>query len=290
VVYGKINFTFAGVPLTNQYRTVGIIKQPLTNNVSLTVASSQPRKFTVGESIIQYRVGSSLDSVSINGSTITGTGFNDKLVVGQYVAVSLGLSLIIGKVTVVTNNTTATISTSFAGTFTGTGNLVTPTAFGVVKQTTSTELILDRVSAPVEAMKLIYGASSFASDTISSVNINGTGAANFDNVRQTSRITGAIIGTFQQDEIVRPVSDTSSSSPSAIVHSTGSGVVFITNEYRQLPLTQLVGMSSGATIAPTAKYSGNFATDGGEILYVKHILPITKAAGKATEVRVVFDF
>lgn len=291
-VQKDLDFAAVGLPNANDYRTIALLKNPTYDNVALSITSLSPLKFEPEETLIQYRVVGSVGAVSYNSTTLTGTStaFTSTLANQPYLLITSGSNKFITKITSVSTDTAAVGSTAYSGTFAGTGYVVDITATAKVRGNNGNTLVINQATPTFNIGKPIYGDQSYSSDTITGININGKGIASFATVIQATTVLGSISGTFSQDETVKASAALTATSPSAALHSVGSGRIYLTNPYKSLAETQLVGITSSATITPTAKYDGDLTTDSGDLLFVKHVLPITKASGKATSVRLVFQF
>lgn len=295
------------IPDSNDYRTVGIIKDPLFTglDVSLQVGNTQG-VFLSGESVYQYRdiVLAGEVSVTSGSKTVVGTNtyFDTSLEIGDTVHINAGLQHHFDQVTAITNATHFTVASNIN--FTDTSciiSIVDNSLFGEVYAYSTGTLSLQNVpTKDLSNSGKIYGASTHAASVIdNTILLNGTTVnGDYNTYVQLSKFVGELTSgavTFEEDELVEQESALEYYTPEAYFHSFiegGSGDVMYVSNYNHIFNTNTVvyGVDSQASFNLSNKYLGDLVKDSGQIIYMENIEPITRLSNRTETVKVILEF
>lgn len=305
------------ITLENDYRQVGILKNPLFANLHLvldTAPGQQIGNFVIGENVYSYTPTVLAGTVAINSTSaaVTGTGtyFEESLDVGNKVLITDGTSNIFANVASITSNTSFTlaVNANFLAT-SATISKMSVSDVGVVTGNTS-GITLTNVSvagvSPTTYFTKIVGEDSYATGVVdiavapptlpASINLT---SPNFFNVfTQLTKFTGTKSGAtnFIPDEtLYGPETAISYNRPEAKFHSyvdASPDEIYVTNVKNIFPLggATMTGATSGAVINLSYKYDGWLVKDSGDVVYVENVDPITRASNKSETVKLILEF
>lgn len=300
----------------NDYRTIGLVKEPLFANVRmLTDSANTLGGFIVGERVYQYTPTQLTGTANVySNSTVTGvdTLFSEALSVGDKVLVSDGVQNIFANVASISNNTSMTLTTN--ATFSNAGCSVsymkTLRASGIVTSATESDLYLTDFSPTGwTSSLLLVGEQSSCTTSLNQlvtddqrITINGRAYDQYKKYTQLTRLIGQLnTGTFAEDEEVTQDSAVSYSQPVAYVHSFvengSSDVLYITDVRNMFQAAgesgsdgTVVGSSSGAQFTVSSKYNGDLVADSGEIMYLENLSPISRANSQTETIKLIIKF
>lgn len=315
--YAELGSMYAGITtkfiqdeealtIDNDYRQVGIIKDPLFANLVIRINQSNTvgaTSFQVGENIYQYRDYKLAGSVDvISGSAIvsgTGTFFSDALASNDYVLITTGSENIFTKVATVTSNTSLTLAVNSNFTATGaTISYINAISYGVMVGNAAGEITVSNVSTAglSQSLKLV-GDESFCTSVVNvaaalPVSINGRNPNSFNTFTQLTKFVGTLTsGSFIEDELVVQDSALSYSQPMARYHSGNSTVMYVTNANNIFDIGEVInGVNSDATFVVSAKYDGELVKDSGQVVYVENLSPITRSETQTETVKLILEF
>jgi hypothetical protein len=302
----------------NDYRQVGLLRNPLFANVEISYSSGN----TIGNFLPDERV-SQYTSIRLAGtantfsdSTIRGVGtiFQDSLSVGDRLLVSDGLSNIYGNVVSIVSNTHLTIDANAS--FTSQGcliSLVNASAYGIISASSTGVIYVANVNVSNVSSSLKFiGEESFCTtiaDTdegIPQIKISRGGSTpdvrvtnNFSTFSQLTKFAGKIVGTFEQDELVTQSSavapyDTPSARLYAAVDDTtvaNSDFLYVTNVLNTWGTNKVAtGDSSEAQFTVEAKYEGELVPGSGEVVYIENLAPIQRSNNQTETIKLILEF
>jgi hypothetical protein len=288
------------IPTENDYRQVGVLKDPLFSNVVVKIAGSGlVGNFADGEEVLNYRgvrLPGTVTTVASN-THITGLGtyFFSSITEGDLVLLSDGTNQHVSEVVSVSNNSSAVLSTTvpYANT-TSTISIVDTIATATLRSSNSTALVLDNCSASLQTTwPYMLGMTSAATVDINvgsdDITINGSDMGTFSYFIQMNKILGTLSsGSFVDDEEITQTDF------SARLYSYASGspdIIYATNVSGDFEDgASIIGTSSGAVFTPTNKYPGALEVDSGQILYIENLAPITRATNKSETIKIILEF
>ena len=292
------------ITVANDYRTIGIVKDPLYTNVLIALTGTVGN-FVSGEPVYSYTSDVLAGTVAITAGspTVTGTNtfLNTSFKAGDQILLTNGLSNQLATVAGTSSNVSLTISSNAI--FTASGlKCVKPylELAGEVTGVTGGLTLTDVRGTNVRANNLIIGGLSYATSTINSaapqpISINGTTIVNFSTFNQLTKFIGSqTVGAFVADELVRQVNALPAAEPSARVHSfVENGVndeLYLTNVKNIFEETQNIVSDSGAVFTLSDKTPGDLVKDSGDIFYIENVNPITRESNKSETVKLILEF
>jgi hypothetical protein len=316
--YVGINTYFIGdeVPLSvsNDYRTIGVIKDPLFANVSIILDLSKTvGQFTVGESVYRYRPIKLSGVVQVTANNVvygSGVNFEEALRVNDQIIINSGIENFFATVNGIVSNNTLTVSspTSFTGSNCSI-TLVQSDLYGTVSSYSTDQLNLTNVSAKnLSIGSNIIGAESYctaAANTVASpfVYINERDANEFSGFNQLTKFVGSVDKAgFIEDEIIVQESISGYAQPQASFHSIVDSIgglddtMYVTNVKNSFLTASgssdgtIKGLTSNSYFIVSNKYNGELIPDSGEILYLENLNPITRGANQTEVVKLVLEF
>ncbi len=310
-----ISSSFIGnnAPLTanNDYRTVGVLKNPQFANVNIIIdESSVTGSFITNEIVYRYKPVRLFGNVSISAnSLITGTDttFIDTFRTNDRVVITNGISNIFANVQSIASDTLLTIDKDPV--FTGSNcalYLIEPVRFGKVTDYNSINISLTDVDPiGLEKSSYLLGEVSYCTARVSNtqpyITVNGRDADEFSAFNQLTTFVGAFASAaeFIEDEAVIQDTDDIDTSPTAMVHSfrdnpgSANDYLYVTNVSNVFDLNSgaiVRGLSSNAYFNARYKYNGEIVPDSGEILYLENLKPITRDFKQTETVKLILEF
>lgn len=323
-LYGKyvgITTSFIGnnAPLSadNDYRTVGVLRDPRFANVSIRLDVTDIRgSFLKGETVYRYKPIKLFGNVSVYANSLvvgTETEFVDSLRNDDQVIITNGVSNMLANVSSIVseNQLEINIIPPFEA-----ANcnmyLIESTRFGKVLYSDFASVTLTDVPATgYDKSSALLGETSFCSAGVSNTTpnafINGRDNEDFSAFNQLTTFVGTQISgnQFIEDEVVVIDDDityqSSAQQPSFIFHSIKDNVgsandfLFGTNVTNRLSIPEgktvnLRGLTSNAYFTATYKYNGEIVPDSGEILYLENLAPISRNPKQTETVKLILEF
>lgn len=314
-----VRFIGNETPLTtaNDYRTIGIVKDPLFANVSVKIESANTiGAFAIGENVYQYTPVQLAGTVeTFSNSTIVGsnTFFSTNLVPGDGILISDGTTNVYGNVSSISSNTSLTLTTNAS--FSNTGCTISlvrnASAVGVLIANSAGEIFVSNLSsAGLTTSPLLLGQESYATTNVDEslpsderVTINGRDFAGYQKYTQLVKLVGTLVGTpFIEDEFVYQSTADLNSQPIARVHSLvdnggNNSIMYLTNvtgifQTQGSPDSDgiVVGNTSGAQFTVDAKFNGDIVPDSGEVLFIENLNTITRANNQTETIKLILQF
>lgn len=316
--YVGINSYFIGneVPLSiaNDYRTIGVIKDPLFANVSVLLDSSKTvGQFIIGENVYRYKPIKLSGSVQVTANNVvysSGVNFEEALRKNDQVIINNGSSNFFATVYEIASNNVLTVTSS--SNFVGSNcsmTLVQTDLYGKVASYTANQLNLTNVSARnLSIGSNMVGQDSFctaAANTLARpfVFINERNADEFSGFSQLTKFVGSVSKAgFINDELIVQETATGYSQPQASFHSIIDSIgglddtMYVTNVKNSF-LTAgdgsdgtIKGATSDSYFIVSNKYNGELIPDSGEILYLENLNPITRKVNQTEVIKLVLEF
>jgi hypothetical protein len=300
--------------ISNDYRTIGVIKDPLYANVSVVLDTSKTvGQFIVGEDVYRYKPIKLSGSVQITANNVvysSGVNFEEALRVNDKIIINNGFDNFFATVSEIAANNVLKVTA--ASTFVASNcgiSLVETDLYGKVASYTLNRLNMTDVTAKnLSIGSNIIGSESYctaAANTIARpfVFINERDADEFSGFNQLTKFVGSVsqVG-FIEDEVVVQESVTGFSQPQASFHSIIDSIgglddtMYVTNVKNSfLTLSDnsdgtIKGLTSNSYFIVSNKYNGELVPDSGEILYMENLNPITRTANQTEVVKLVLQF
>lgn len=300
----------------NDYRTIGLIKEPLFANVRMLInAANTVGNFIVGERVYQYTPTYLTGTANLySNSTVAGvnTLFGESLTAGDTVLITDGTQNIFANVASISNNTLMTLTSNalFSNSNCTVALVRNFKANGIVTSATESDLYLtDFSAAGWTSSTLLVGHDSSCTASLNTsvaederITINGRYYDQYKKYTQLTRLIGQLnTGAFVEDEEVTQDSAVAYSQPSAYVHSfveNGSDDVLYITDVRNMFQTAaspdsdgvVVGSTGGAQFTVSSKYDGDLVSDSGEIMYLENLSPISRSNTQTETIKLIIKF
>lgn len=282
----------------NDFRQIGILKDPLFDNVHLTLGS-EAGTFVAGETVYQVDYGTLTGTVTSNSTntTITGTDteFNGFIKTGDKVIVfdTINNLQFIRSVSSVTNATSIVLSSNSALSIDTGGKIAFATivAQGVKTGNSSPYLTLGDAEPKFVTNKKVIGASSGAMANVTAINVNEKNYNSWNTFDGRTRISySSVSGDFDEDDLV--YQDAVSLS-NAYYHSANSTHIFLTSERGPInadPSTPLQNESGSSYTLGSIKYEPDVVKGSGDLIYIENIEPVSRSNSQSETIRLVLKF
>jgi hypothetical protein len=317
--YVGISTAFIGnsQPLTtnNDYRTVGLLKNPTYANVNVVVDTNNViGSFVIGENVYRYKPLKLFSNVTIAANSLV-TGVNSTFVrsfrTNDRVIISNGVTNLFANIQTI--NTDTQLIVDKTPVYVGGNNdiyLVETELFGRVTSYDGINLKLTTVR-PVgwEISSFLVGDATYCtaamSNTQPAITVNGRDADEFSAFNQLNTFVGSFISAapFIEDEYLVQDTDNPDSIPAARVHSivdnpgSANDYLYVTDVSNVFQLQdnngvggQIRGATSNAYFTARYKYNGEIVPDSGEILYLENLSPITRDIRQTETVKLILEF
>jgi len=291
------------ITIKNDYRTVGLLKDPLFSNVVLTLRKEDSTlgadgNFIDNEGVLQYRPYKLAGTVNAgNSKTANGTNtkFVDSFNVGDRILIKSSTSNFVANVTLVANDTSISFDANCP--FTNTVSdiyKITVSATANVSSYSAGSLQLTNVSGILTNYSKIIGLRSYATANITSYVINNE-TKNFNTFNQLDKFYyDSVTGTFAEDETITQTSNLIGlvQDSTAKYHSidTSNKILFVTNRFGIFNANSATGGSSGAKVDISSVIPGDIVPGSGEILYLEYTDPITRSATSSEKIKLLAEY
>ena len=317
--YVGITTSFIGnnAPLTavNDYRTIGLLKNPQYANVNILLDTDTVRgSFLNSEEVFRYKPIRLFGNVSISANSLvvgTNTTFLDTFRTNDRVIVTNGINNVFANVISIINDDSLLIDKEPSFTDANCAiYLIQSELFGKVTDFNSISVSLTDVNPTGwDISSFLIGGTSYCTAGVSNsqpnVFINGRDADEFNAYNQLTTLVGSFTSTneFIEDEIATQDTNDPDANPTASVHSyqdnTGSAndYLYVTNISNIFDLEGLNGaggvvrgLTSNAYFTIRDKYNGEIVPDSGEILYLENLNPITRDVKQTETIKLILEF
>ena len=290
------------IPVTNQYRQVGLMLSPKFSKVTIDYASSLGT-FIAGEYVYNFypkrvQTGVSIDIanniMSVDETTVGDGAFDTLIENGQLVYVVENSTHQLFTVNAVSNSSQLVIN-SYSPVSISNGTMYTLDiqAEGTLISSTTNQFDIMDMSGRVATDAIFVGNSTGAyTNTVTNILISDQFKDQTTFI-QAYRYTGTVTsGVFQDNEVLTQFPGAASN---GILHSAytigGTTNFYVTNQdgifNTSSPIT---GQTSGATAYLTNKYLPELVFGSGEILYLENLSPIARANNQTETFKLIFEF
>lgn len=304
----------AAITSSNDYRTIGILKNPTYANVNILLENNSIiGSFIGGENVYRYRPLRLFGNVNVYSNTLvigTNTTFTDSLRTDDRVIITNGVSNIFANVAAVIDDTTFRLSVP--STFTSDNCVIyyaVCAPFGKVTQYNTSSLTLTEVNpSGWDISSFVVGEQSFCTagvaNTQPNITSNGRDAEEFNEFNQLTTFIGTVTSSalFVEDETLVQDVDDLNTQPSARIHSYQNNVgssndyIFVTNVNNSFSLQNTNGIggvirgeTSDASFTARYKYNGEIVPNSGEILYIENLNPIARNTRQTENIKIILE-
>lgn len=273
------------VPYTNDYRTVGLISDPVFSSTRLTFADQST--FFVDEyidKIAPIRLGTNA-SMNTTSAVITDPAgdFSNQFDVGDSVYFTYSISEFIGNahmistVSSITNSSQMSIASnsSFSKPTGGVYYfLANKTSNAVVTASSLGAINVANVQGTISSGDFIIGRTSGAYGVVNVVSRSGVEKDYNTFVYAHKYVCTVLSGEFTEDEELYQEASTSTGT----LHSNDDGILYVTNLIGSFDSSKsIIGRESGARATILSHYGPEILFRSGNILYVENMEPVTRA-------------
>jgi hypothetical protein len=293
------------VPSVNQFRQIGLLKNPMFNSASLyynTINNSNRGNFTNGETVYNFYpkpiqnfvyISQDTNTAIVNTDVTVGT-FNLSLTPNTRIYVSNGTNDGIFTVASLTNNSEIVLNETSNFDFSNATMYILDTqAYGTVTENPAGMITLSNISGLIKNDAIIVGNNSGGySNGIIYTSINDENK-NFNTFVQTYRYVGTqTSGNFINNETVTQVAlNISNAVLFAVETFNAITSYYVTNQNGIFDTSNTIyGESSGAVATLTYKYLPELVFGSGEILYLENLASITRSNTQTETFKLVFEF
>lgn len=277
------------IPTSNDYRTIGILKNPMFANVLITTANKQGN-FLNGEKLFKVKPVLLGNTMTTNSSssilTDVNGSFNSIFANGDYVYVASGNNNMVAQISAITNSSSMILESNALFTASGASYYLprNSTSAIVISSSVST-LNLTNVDGKLESTDCLIGLSSGTKATINTISIGGI-IKGFDTFINTYKYVGTITsGTFIEDETVY---QDSISTANGKFHSIENGYLYTDGSFSVGK--SLVGSNSAAIALLSTKYEPELVFNSGSILYMENLDPIPRSNSQTETFKLTLEF
>lgn len=288
------------ISTNNDYRTVGIIANPLFSNVQVATldssnVSGSNGTFVANELVYQVSPITLAGTVSINttSNTLFGTNisFPSSVLVNDYIICNSGSLLQFSQVTAVNDGS---VRMKDIGAFVASNAMLSVakvTSRAVVIGVSVGELDVTNVSGPYIAGNLLVGSRSFATAVVNNYTVSGQ-AKSFNTFSQLNAYVGTLaFGSFISDELVTQPTSLSNAYFHSMQTISGVTTIFLYNETGIFNLNEsIIGQQSAATFNVTNKYEGDLVVGSGQIIYIENFEPITRNDAQTEQIKIIVEY
>lgn len=284
------------IPTNNKFKQIGVLREPLFANVYFNVNSSSA-SFTADELIykiepIRFATGS-MNTSSLNVA-ITDGDFGNNIKSGTllYIRNADNTYFSVHTVNTVANDSTIILTTN--------GGFEDATVYVYLANSHSNAYVFDvynqynfycsNVHPNFATGDLIVGSKSGSIATINTITRNEV-SKTFDTFVQLKKYElSAIVGTFQENELVYQNS-TSYANALFFGYGSNSQYIYTSNQVGVFELgTTIIGNTSTATANVANVYSGELMVGSGDIIYLENIDPIERANDQSETFNIYLEF
>jgi hypothetical protein len=290
--------------VNNDFRTFGLLENPLYANVNIKVFKEDGGIGTDGtfldnEGFLQYRPIALSGTVNISTSspTLTGTStdFENGLDVGEQIVIKSGTTHFISNVASIANSTQLTL-VSNGGFSNGSATIakIKSIAVGNISNISVGVLDITNVDGVIQKGEKLIGltskATAFVNTASDGIKINNI-QKSFDTFTQLHRMEyDNITDVFDEDEVIYQVQN-AGVDPTSYFHSSNNTFLFVTDKFGIFNNgNTVVGNTSGAEATVVAQWPGDLVPGSGKVLYIENIDPITRSAAQSETFKIIVEY
>ena len=288
---------------TNDYRSIGILKNPLFANLEVQYTNSIGSLFIPNEEVFSYtpvKLYGTVNTTSGNNVIIgSNTQFIDSLNINDEILITDNLnSNFYALVTGINSNTSITVSNiPFSSLSNFNIYYLNRNTSGKISSSALGSCTLSNVDNVLSVGQRLIGVSSYTTAIINTLSNNGKGTNSFQTFMQTTRYIGIKTSTeaFLPDETIYQVENVKPYQPTASTfHYVNDGTndnVYATRVAHIFQVNKnIIGTNSGAIMNLSNKYDGDLVKDSGEILYLENLNGITKTPISQEKFKIILNF
>lgn len=295
----SLNTTESGyISTENDYRSVSIIRDPLFDNVTLTLANTSGT-FLGTEKVYQvdYITLTGNTSTNTSSNTITGSGteFDQSLKANDQIIIYDPVNDLrcIRTVSNVTNSTSVMLNT--APTFLTSIAKISKASITATGTRTGNSLpyvSMSNAEPKFVTDKYVIGQSSGGWGKVTGIAVGEKSYNNWSTLDNRTRISYTGNVTSVAEDVV--LYQGSMALSNAYYHSSNSSYIFLTSEKGAInanPDDPIVVLNTGDTITPgSIKYTPDVSKGSGEIIYIENLDPITRSNTQSETIRIILSF
>jgi hypothetical protein len=291
---------------TNKFNQVGLLKDPLFNNVNLRLTTVSG-DFTSGEKIIKInptRINiNAISNSSTSNVTCSAADFENQLDSGDviFIRTSTDSDHFIHTVNAITNSSQITLTANAKFTTNNAwiylANVSSNGYLSDIKAANS--IVLSNVQGIFQTNDLIIGQNSGAIGTVTTIFRNDV-AKSFNTYIQLNKFTGNLIsGTFNENEIIYQGNlTTANATLHSIINTSSNGILlYVSNTLGSFSFGNVggtsytvIGNNSLAIAHVSNSYSGELVYGSGEILYLNNIEAVERNETQKETFKIIFEF
>lgn len=280
---------------TNDYAQIGILKNPLFAQASITF-SSQVGNFSTDEIVRKIKpkklagVGNAVSGNAV--MVITGADITNQVANGEYVYITDGTN---HQLTTISTANTTTITMADVALFTSDATswyIANTTSYAYISGTSLNAATVINISGVLANSDVIIGGESGAYAVIDTVSVNGQ-EKNFDTFLQTYLYQGLLLSsTFEEDEKVYQGSLTTANADFVGMYgASGTRNFYVTNQVGIFNTSNtFTGSDSSAVASIITKYNPDLVFGSGDIIYIENADPIDRSNTQTETFKCIFQF
>jgi hypothetical protein len=288
--------------IDNQIQQVGILQDPLFQNVRLNVTNPDG-VFELEEKLFKItptRINTNATLETTNNTIICNTAeFDTQVKINDYLYLksSNGTSHQLTRVSGVVNNTEITIQSN--GLFSCTETLVylaNVSSHGVIKEAGSTFVLCSNVKGIIVNNDEIIGELSGAHALVDNV-VRSSVTKSFNTFVQLYKYTATVTsGTFEENETVFRGPNANNQQANAIVHSViniggNDRIIYTSNQVGVFTMgSSITGLNSGATAQINSVNNPELVFASGKVLYIENVESFTRAIDQTETFKLILEF
>jgi hypothetical protein len=281
---------------SNDYRQIGILRDPVFSNVIVEVANNNGI-FSVGEpvyniKIVKIEIDATVNTTS-NTLSCNTADFLNQVEEGEYLYLVSTSSQQLARVDSVAgaDEIQLTANAKFACNATKVYK-ATITADATVYQTNGSHVSISNVVGEFLADALFVGNTSGAKAQVNTISRSGVDKF-FNTFVQLYKYTGVLnSGTFQLDEqVFQGTLAEANAYVHSVVNNGGSIDIYLSHKLGDITVPgTIIGANSGAVVSLTAGYGPELVFGSGDVLYVENIASVQRTANTSENFQLIFAF
>jgi hypothetical protein len=282
------------LPSLNDYQQIGIIKDPIFDNVTIELRDVQGA-FSTDETVYKMnpiRVHADGAAIVSGCTSVTSTEaeFERQFSQGEFIYITNDSDNQLAVVDSITSNTELVLTEPAY--FSDNVKLYEPnvTSNGYITSSAVGSIVMTNVSGIFETDDLIIGSRSGAVGYVNSVSRN-TVFKGFETFNQMYKYQIDVKSLdFVEDETIY---QNDLSVANAVVHSliSGNTLMYVTNQIGNFNVANdIIGATSGAVATILNKYSPEVVFGSGTVLYIENVEPITRQPEQTETFKIILEF
>lgn len=290
---------------TNKFNQVGIIKDPLFNNVQLNL-DNVVGAFTPNEKIVKInpiRINTNAVSNSTSNITCNSAAFDTQLLAGDtvYIKTSNNSEHFIHTVNSIVNSTLITLTTNTSiesnNVWIYLANVSSNGYLSDIK--TANSVVLSNVQGIFQTNDSVIGLESGALGTVTTIYRNDV-SKGFNTFIQLGKFVGNLVsGTFTENEIIYQGNlTTANATLHSVINTSSNGILlYVSNTVGSFSFGNVgnvsftvTGNDSLAVAHVSNSYPGELVYGSGEVLYLNNIEAVEREETQKEVFKIIFEF